>query len=261
MSLLLIDDQGEIWDGQSRKLRQSFDSPYSGGEFSDYAVTNLGFVALNVYGGSCQVRLRPAVVADRTYRALQVWLDRTRNERIVLTWLDSDWQNELQRGGPACLRRIEDLMAGARRTMPDDYCARLLTVDELPAGSPIREIVSQWPSLSAPSGQRGLMHLLQVALGDRYVAVKQDATSGRIQFTEFGEGLFANYETWRMCAVGAPMEEQPDRQYGRWVAAAYRQAALENRPLIAEVDAIIRWPHAGRTRMRYKRLIVPTIQP
>ena len=58
MSLLLIDDQGEIWDGQSRKLRQSFGSPYSGGEFSDYAVANLGFVALNVYGGSCQVRPR-----------------------------------------------------------------------------------------------------------------------------------------------------------------------------------------------------------
>ena len=145
MSLLLIDDQGEIWDGQSRKLRQSFDSPFSGGEFSDYAVANLGFVALNVYGASCQVRLRPAVVSDRTYRALQGWLERTRNERIVLTWLDSDWQNELQRAGPACQRRLEDLMASARRAMPNDFLSRLVLPEELSRNSPLVEIVRQWP--------------------------------------------------------------------------------------------------------------------
>ena len=68
MALLLIDDQGHLWDGASRTLRASFDSPYSGGEFSDYAVTNLGFVAANAYGGSCQIRLRPNFVTDAAHK-------------------------------------------------------------------------------------------------------------------------------------------------------------------------------------------------
>ena len=186
MSLLLIDDQGEIWDGQSRKLRQSFGSPYSGGEFSDYAVANLGFVALNVYGGSCQVRLRPTVVSDRSFRALHDWLNRTRNERVVLTWLDNEWQNELLRAGPSSLRRIEELMAGARRALPNDFLSRKLSAEELPKGSPLREILENWPSLSVASGQRGLMNWVEQALGPRHLSVKKSNDRGKLVFHSFG---------------------------------------------------------------------------
>ena len=257
MSLLLIDDQGEIWDGQSRKLRQSFGSPYSGGEFSDYAVANLGFVALNVYGGSCQVRLRPTVVSDRSSRTLQDWLNRTRNDRVVLTWLDGDWHNELLRAGPSCLRRIDELMSNAHRTMPNDFLSRKMTAEELPAGSPLREILENWPSLSVASGQRALMNLVEQSLGQRHLSVKKSNDRGKLVFHSFGEELFSDYETWRTCAVGAPMEEMPDRTYGKLVAPGYYDTMAENAPRVEEVDAMIRWPHNGRARLRYKRLIVP----
>ena len=257
MSLLLIDDQGEFWDGQSRKLRQAFDSPYSGGEFSDYAVANLGFVALNIYGASCQVRLRPTTISERTHRAVRDWLQRSRNERIVLTWLDDDWKNELLRAGPSSFQRLDELIAGATRAKPHDFLSRLLETEQIPADTPLGELVRQWPSISAQSGQHALMHLLNMALGNRYVVVKQDKADGRFLFDQFGDGLFSDYETWRSCAVGAPMEEQPDRQFGRWVASAYSEALEKNRPQIVDVDAIVRWPHAGRARMRYKRVIVP----
>ena len=257
MSLLLVDDQGEVWDGQSRKLRHAFDSPYSGGEFSEYAVANLGFVALNTYGTSCQVRLRPATVSDRTFRSVCNWLHTSRSERVVLTWLDDDWTNELLRAGETITNRLEELIAGAKRAKPSDFLSRLLSIDEMAANSPMRELAGNWGNLSLPAGQRALFELLEKTLGNRYVVVKQDSSGGRIVFHELGEGLFSNYETWRYCAIGAPMEEQPDRQYGRWVASAYREAAERNQPMIAEVDAIVRWPHAGRVRMRYHRLIVP----
>jgi len=53
------------------------------------------------------------------------------------------------------------------------------------------------------------------------------------------------------------VEEQPDRHFGRWVAGVYEDAAAANRPRIEDVDTIMRWPHAGRSRHRYKRLIFP----
>lgn len=257
MSLLLIDDQGDVWDGQSRQLRQSFDSPYSGGEFSDYAVANLGFIALNVYGGSCQLRLRPELVSERTYRALLEWLAHSNNERIVLTWLGDSWANELLRTGPNCLRRLDELVSNAQRAKPNDFLSRRLTPAELPEGSPFREILENWAALGGPRGQPALMHLIQMSLGQRHLMVKPEAGAGKLVFHSFGTDLFADYDTWRTCAVGAPMEEMPDRSYGRLVAPSYYETLAENAPRVEEVDAIIRWPRNGRSRLRYKRLIVP----
>ena len=87
--------------------------------------------------------------------------------------------------------------------------------------------------------------------------VKPEAGAGKLVFHSFGTDLFADYDTWRTCAVGAPMEEMPDRSYGRLVAPSYYETLAENAPRVEEVDAIIRWPRNGRSRLRYKRLIVP----
>jgi hypothetical protein len=257
MSLLLIDDQGELWDGQSRRLRTAFDSPYSGGEFIAYAVANLGFVAINIYGASCQVRLRPAFVADATHASLNQWLDLSRNERVVLTWLDGDWKDELLRPPQMVKKRLDDLITAGRGVKPEDYLSRKLRTDELHPASPIGQIVRDWPRFAIPSGQQALMTLLQATLGDRFIVVKQERQRNRLVFHEFGDGLFPHYDTWKTCAVGAPMEELPDRRYGKWAAKGYYETLAGKEPHIEEVDAIVNWPHAGRARLRYKRLIVP----
>ena len=91
--------------------------------------------------------------------------------------------------------------------------------------------------------------------------VKQGAGHDKLVFHSFGNELFSDYDTWRTCAVGAPIEEMPDRSYGRLVMPGYYDAMAENAPRVEEVDAIIRWPHYGRSRLRYQRLIVPVQAP
>jgi hypothetical protein len=257
MSLLLIDDQGEIWAGSSAALRRTFDSPYSGGDFVDYAVLNLGFVALNNFGSSCQVRIRPSMVTDGAYRALKMCLLKVKCERVVITAFDRDWSNELVRSGEVALNRLEQHLVKGRSPKARDFLVRPLTQSELPASTALGQLSRNWSELSRPSGQHELMRLLQVALGDRYVVVKTEPTNGKIVFHEFGQGLFSQYDTWRTCAVGAPVSEQPDRGYGRWIAETYGQAMSDQSIKVDQVDAIVRWPHAGRQRLRYKRLIVP----
>lgn len=257
MSLQLIDDHGQEWSGGSRKLREAFDSPYSGGEFVDYAVTNLGFVAIHGYGSSCQVRLRPSLITDVCWRAVRRWLSGASAERVVVTWFESEWAYELIRNGDSAVRRIEGLIATAGSARPADFLSRSIPVDELHPTSPLGEIVRNWPEYAVPSGQQALMQLLQATLGSRYIVVKRSETRDKIVFKEVGAGLFSEYETWRNCAIGAPMEEMPDRAYGRWAARCYDNALQTNQPQIDDVDAIVRWPHAGRMRLRYKRVIVP----
>ena len=256
MSLLFIDDQGEIWSGHSQQLRVSFDTPYSGGDFAEYAVGSLGFVAINLYGGSCQVRLQPGKLRQPAINGLRNWLAHTPNERVVLTWLDASWRSELWRSAKSLMERIEALVAAAARQQSTDYLARPLTLDEVHERSPLGQILRDWRRLGVPTGQRELLSLLEQVLGNRYVVVRRDDETGRLVYQEVGDGLFSMCETWRNCAVGAPMEEMPDRVYGRWATKSYAETLDNGLPRIEDVDAIVRWPHS-RFRMRYKRIIVP----
>ena len=257
MSLQLIDDQGQVWDGSSRQLRHAYDSPYSGGEFSDYAVVNLGFIATNVYGHSAQIRLRPNFTADAAFDSLYRWLLSRRFDRVVITWLGEGWKNEMLRSNQAALIRLDDLIEVAKRDRPDEFLSRNMSEPTIRDPDVMQNLFKNWPQLSANLNETELRRLLEPLLGHRYVVVKGQRDSKNLVFSEFGGGIFANYEVWRSCAIGAPIQEQPDRLYGRWVADAYKDAVLMNSPRLDQVDAIVRWPQEGRLRMRYKRLIVP----
>jgi len=257
MTLLLIDDQGTPWNGASRELRAAFDSPYSGGEFAEYAVINLGFVAVNSYGNSCQVRIRPSVVSKTALATLATRLASTKVERVVLTSFDRDWSSELIASQIAALMRIKELVIAAARAKPEDFLSRPTASIDGRAGIAIKPILTNWSHLSSSNGQHDLMQRLNAAFGDRYVLVRQDKRAGSVVFHELGGGLFSNYETWKSCAIGAPVEEQPDRNYGRWIAKTYTEAIASNQPRLEDIDAVVRWPHAGRTRLRYKRLLLP----
>ena len=257
MSLQLIDDQGQLWDGSSRQLRHAYDSPYSGGEFSDYAVVNLGFIATNVYGHSAQIRLRPSFTADAAYDALYRWLLGRRFDRIVLTWLDSTWRNEMVRSNQAALIRLDDLIEEAKRQRPEDFLSTLVSRDEIRRDTTLTELIHKWSSATTDNRPEAVGAAVNSILGNRYAIVQQDLMNNRLLYKELGDGLFTSYDTWRTCAVGAPMEEMPDRAYGRWVKGCYNNALETMEPTIEKVDAIVHWPHSGRTRMRYQRLILP----
>ena len=257
MSLQLIDDQGQVWDGSSRQLRHAYDSPYSGGEFSDYAVVNLGFIATNVYGHSAQIRLRPTFTADAAYDALYRWVLNRRFDRIVLTWLDNDWHNEMLRTNQAALIRLDDLIEEAKRQRPEDFLSTLISRDEVQRDAALKELLNKWSTATVDNRPESVGSAVNSILGNRYAIVQQDQSNNRLLYRELGDGLFTSYDTWRTCAVGAPMEEMPDRAYGRWVKGCYSTALTTMEPTVEKVDAIVHWPHSGRTRLRYQRLILP----
>ncbi len=261
MSLQLIDDQGQVWDGSSRQLRHAYDSPYSGGEFSDYAVVNLGFIATNVYGHSAQIRLRPNFTADAAFDSLYRWLLSRRFDRVVITWLGDGWKNEMLRSNQAALIRLDDLIEVAKRHRPEDFLSTNISKEEIHRDPALSSVMNKWTNAIGDDGPKSVHSAINSVLGNRYIILQQDNTGQRLLYKELGDGLFTDYDTWRTCAVGAPMEEMPDRTYGRWAAGCYLDALNEMQPRIENVDAIVQWPRSGRTRMRYRRLILPLTTP
>jgi hypothetical protein len=261
MLLLLIDDQGEIWRGESRKLRDAFDSPFSGGEFVDYAITNLGFVAVNVYGTSCQVRLRPRFLGDLAREALRRWLRERRVDRVVLSYFTSRWNDELIL--PQGLEARLDELGQSQTCQQENFLMRQLPLENVPATAkgnervPVADIMKCWRQLLDAYDAQDLLRVLRSAFGEQFVIVQRPNGGERVLFSEFGERMYWRQNTWRECAIGAPISEQPDRAFGRWVSQAYSAALVSTAPTYEAVDAIVNWPDAGRTRRRYRRVLLP----
>ena len=256
MSLLLIDDQGELWRGESRQLRAAFDSPHSGGEFVEYAVKNLGFVAINMYGSSCQVRLRPGFVGGRAIAGFRNWLQQIPVQRVVLTTFDKGWRDELIQPGRIA-ERLDSLLGATAAPGTDTFLSSPIPVAAFGQASPLGAIIENWTHLVSEYEADTLLRLLRSVFRDQYVIVKRQPEHDRLIFQEFGDKMYWRYETWRTCAIGAPIEEQPDRGFGRWVAESYREALADGTPRHDKVDAILHCPESGRIRRRYRRLIFP----
>lgn len=257
MSLFLVDDQGETWRGDSRQLRIAYDTPFSGGEFIDYAIRNLGFAAINLYGSSCQIRLRPTFIAPKAYGAVIDWLRRTKVDRAVITVFESAWRDELVQTAKA-VGRLEQIVVAAQPARHSDFLSKTLPAEATTARPLLADLLASWPHLVDNYTSDALMRLVASAFDQRYVAVKQSQDTGKLVFHRFGDGIFSLYDVWRSCAVGAPLEEQPDRAYGRWIASAYRDSIGIDTPRQDAVDAIVRCPvQGGRLRFRYRRVMFP----
>jgi hypothetical protein len=65
-------------------------------------------------------------------------------------------------------------------------------------------------------------------------------------------------------AIGQRVENQPDKEYGGWVAEFYKSVASTGQPRYDCVTAAIQHPAAGKLRsgvIRYERLLLPWRTP
>ena len=84
MNLLMIDDRGELLTGDVVRRRMSFAAVHSTDEFSAYVVKNMGFIALDLYGRSCQIRCRPSILSQPSLERLAAWLASAPADRFAL---------------------------------------------------------------------------------------------------------------------------------------------------------------------------------
>ena len=257
VNILLIDDRGEFWGTATISLRKSFGPTWSDEDFSQYVVKNIGFVAINVFGKSCQVRIRPKFVSSHAFASLTEWLSERRFARIVISHFDDDWKLELHPGNPHALRRLAELVSQVQLARPNDFLVRKLPITAAPKIPALHSLFSNWGNLSRSLHSDGLRNMLNQLTSGRYLLVREDAEAGRIMLSDVGKGYFSLDDQWIAKAPGTPIEMQPDRAYGEWVAGSYRSVLQRSMPSVDAVDAIVSQSKYGRYRVRYNRLMLP----
>jgi hypothetical protein len=257
MRSVIFDDQGELWDAQSRRLAHDLHASISGEELVDYVIRNLGFVAAKDLNGSLRISLRPAVVSPIAFNALMYWLyDRTA-ERVLISFCDREWTHELMRSRDEAVRKLMTRVDFGQGARDGDFLQQDLPLESLPDTSPLRDVLDMWRASGGKFDRERLAPLLERALNGRFVLVEANPERPAMVIKDVGSGLSKPAEYWLARSIGNRVEDQPDYDYGKWIASFYRQVVTKGEPNLGNVDAVINWPQQSRRSFRYQRLLVP----
>jgi hypothetical protein len=251
----LIDENGKHWEPHSPALRSRLRASIDHRELVQFAILNLGFVAVAAHRSSVRIGLRPTVAAPTALGALYLWLHKQPPQRVVVSWYDGRWQDEIVGWGDDGWRRLTALLEGTKLSI-HTYSRKRASIDGLDSANPLRQLLEA-PSrlVSSVANPR----VLPAALRKRYVLLTEDSNR-ELRVSDFGDAMMSRSRWWRREARGHRIDDMPDWSYGRWVGDAYRETRQTGQPLLEEVKAVINWPEAGTFSHSYWRLIVPLIQ-
>jgi hypothetical protein len=257
MSALLIDERGKLWDPRSVALRALLRASIEDRELREFAIVNLGFVGVVIAKTSVHIKLRPALVRPAALGALYLCLHQVAPERVVVSWYNGSWQHEIIGWSRDGWRRITRLLE-VPEIRTREFSRGKISLDRLAPKNPLRTLIEDAPRLASIVANPAQM--LPPPLNDRYILVTEDCRR-ELRVSDFGCTMMSRSPRWRSQARGRRIEDQPDWNYGQWVADAYRDACYRGEPLLEEVAAVIEWPELGTFSHAYWRLIVPRIEP
>jgi hypothetical protein len=257
MRSILFDDHGDVWDAGSRRLAEDLQASIHGEELVDFAIRNLGFVAAKELRGSLRVSLRPAVVSPIAFTALLYWLHDRTADRVLVSFFDRVWSHEMLRSRADAVKRLlarVDFAIGGRES---DFLHQELPLESLVEASPLKRLLTLWSEASGVFDHERLAPILSGTLKERFVLVESSPARSALVLKGVGGGLSKPADHWLARSVGHRVEDQPDYDYGKWIAKYYRKVIASGEPSLSDVDAVIKWPEHSRQSFRYRRLVLP----
>jgi hypothetical protein len=257
MRSVLFDDRGDVWDASSRRLVTDLHASIHGEELVEYAVRNLGFVGAKELRGSLRISLRPAVVSPIAFSALLYWLHDREADRVLVSFYDNRWSHEMLRSRADAVRRLMGRVDFGVGNRDGDFLCRELPLESLSESSPLKGVLTMWSEAQGKFDRGRLEPLLARKLNGRFVLVEASPTRPALVLKDVGGGLSRPAEYWLARSIGHRVEDQPDYDYGKWIAKFYRKVIASGSPSLSDVDAIIKWPEHSRRSFRYRRLVLP----
>ncbi len=207
MANFFIDDCGTMWSGNSAELRRAFDSPFSGGDFADYAVRTLGFIAADRFGAALQIRLCPKRVSEPALVHLKTWLGGQKCDRAIVSdaAADGGWTFGVFADKTQLFTHFDKLMRRARKASGGDILTRMVDAENLDAHHPLRRLVGEWDQMRRLRNFAELKAVAASALGRRNLIVEASKANSALVFADVGDGFHSYGSSWAREALGVPV--------------------------------------------------------
>ncbi|MFM9942912.1 MAG: hypothetical protein ACKVP7_25860 [Hyphomicrobiaceae bacterium] len=254
-----IDDVGNVWDNVDKFCTQvARQSDVR--ETRRFLVKSMGFVEFTIGDRHVRLQLRPSHVSGPTIAGLCFLLGdlpSTRCSAVLHDDKDATSHVILPPSG-CCAAAVENLVARAREARFEVLSTRRLGPKDLANLPPLQKALDYWLNWPTNHNDTAFEQLLREDLGGRYVVFNQMIGAGALRISRVGPGLpeFA-VKTLGLLKGRDTDLIHPDPAYGKACASAYAEALDRWEPLIEDVEAKAFWPHFGRLRRRYTRLILP----
>lgn len=252
---LLIDDHGQAWPPGSIQLRATNFAAAADFDFVDYALRNLGFIEIIRAEDRVRLRLRPRVVAEAALAGVLQLIGDDPPRRTALSWLGNIWSHEIHGDWKKVIQRIVDLTNRSKADASRAFLIRSRAIDSLDQNDPLIELAHWWRLTSSKPDFGTFDRTIKGKVSNRFMLV--EPRNDKLIIASLGNGFLTLDEHYRKVAVGQRLEDQPDFAYGKWAAESYRQALGRWEPLVDDIDVVVRRYGGGRSRVQYRRIILP----
>ena len=255
MSDLLFSSSGDVIQGGASGLRAYLGRYSAQGDIVAFAIRNLGFAQVE-RKRELRIRLRPSIVHDIALAQALTFLADTGGDRCMISWLESEWHDELFGRKEAAISRLVGLVEEHRSDIRQRLHHRDLGIDGIDM-IPLVRLIERWSELGGVYDRERLARTCEQTLAGRYLIAAQRPGSRSLTIEEIGPGLILYNRDWPMRLEGQRVEDMLDHGYGRWVAQSLRHAQARGTPTHSEVDALLQTGGGRYKRARYRRVIVP----
>lgn len=257
---VLIDDTGTIWPASSPALARRLGHVDPRVDLACFAVRERGAIHIRSIDEGVRVTLRPGAFSHVALAgALQALNDIGPARILLITRSDAETDIEFFTSVFSFIERAEVLAAGPpiEIKVPRYSVPRSLRNLATPSFGMVRPIVDLWKDRRGAFGEE--VHRLVIAQGllQRTVLARQMTRSSRFITEHIGAGIKIMRPCEALLIVGRELNEQPDRDYGAWVAEAYAETSWARRPRLESVRAFIRTSAGTSLRTRYDRVLLP----
>ena len=247
---LMIDRRGQAWPDGSPQLREQLSNIVSSDLLRDFAVRNMGYVAVRATSSGVIVKINPALTTKAALiSTLSLARLRSSSRAALAVFEGTGWkQHELLIGYGALSARLSREIGTAQSE--EELARRPLSRGDLVA--PLRGILEQWAA--AVTGQADVQAFLSRVASSRFVFAEVDETTGEV----FLNGVARDLTIAQFFPKGERrlLQEHPDVRYTQWIRRHYFEALLSGAPVFDEIDASIHLPD-GQRRHVYTRLLLP----
>ena len=228
-----------------------------------FAVKNLGFIKFQVHEQSLiEIELHPYTVELPALLAAQQQLLVSKVRLFRIRYFDTTWQSEILPGAELAVTRLSELCSPKfAPSAKDRFFVEPQDYSKLFDGSdgPLQLLAQKWRMLFGHFDPSVISFAINHQLLSRLMIFGVTPGVSDPVFRFIGDGFKWLQEEYQFYGVGEKVENQPDKEYGNWVAGFYKSVASTGQPRYDVVSAKIQPPpgQQGLFVSRYERLLLP----
>lgn len=234
---------------------------------ASFAVKNQGFVKFQILDQSIiEIELHPYTVELPALLAVQQQLLTSKVRLFRVRYFDTTWQSEILSTPDLAVSRLSELCAPRFAPTPRErFLVEPQDYSKLYDGgdSPLQLLAQKWRMSFGHFDPSVISFAIKQQMLSRMMIVGVMPCNPDPVFRFIGDGFKWLEADYQFYGVGEKIENQPDKEYGTWVAEFYKAVASTGRPRYDIVSAAIQAQPSGPNLFltRYERLLLPWRTP